>query len=90
MDTPIDARKLAPTTDNRWSAHFRATLAFGVPLIGAQLALGINTTDVMIVGRLGAENLAAMVLAGQFPVHDRRLRLFDRRHSDGGAGLWPW
>ncbi|MBB3963588.1 MATE family efflux transporter [Rhizobium metallidurans] len=67
MDTPIDARKLAPTTDNRWSAHFRATLALGVPLIGAQLAqLGINTTDVMIVGRLGAENLAAMVLAGQF------------------------
>ncbi|MBO9124973.1 MULTISPECIES: MATE family efflux transporter [unclassified Rhizobium] len=67
MDTPIDARKLAPTTDNRWSAHIRATLALGVPLIGAQLAqLGINTTDVMIVGRLGAEHLAAMVLAGQF------------------------
>ncbi|WP_111562833.1 MATE family efflux transporter [Rhizobium sp.] len=67
MDTPIDARKLAPVTDNRWSAHIRATLALGVPLIGAQLAqLGINTTDVMIVGRLGAEHLAAMVLAGQF------------------------
>jgi MATE family multidrug resistance protein len=67
MDTSIDARKLAPTTDNRWSAHIRATLALGIPLIGAQLAqLGINTTDVMIVGRLGAEHLAAMVLAGQF------------------------
>ncbi len=67
MDTPIDVRKLAPKTDNRWAAHFRATLALGIPLIGAQLAqLGINTTDVMIVGRLGAENLAAMVLSAQF------------------------
>jgi MATE family multidrug resistance protein len=67
MDTPIDARKLAPKNDNHWAAHFRATLALGVPLIGAQLAqLGINTTDVMIVGRLGAENLAAMVLSAQF------------------------
>ncbi|QRM50127.1 MATE family efflux transporter [Rhizobium sp. BG6] len=67
MDTPIDAKALAPKTDNRWAAHIRATLALGIPFIGAQLAqLGINTTDVMIVGRLGAEHLAAMVLAGQF------------------------
>jgi MATE family multidrug resistance protein len=67
MDTPIDAGKIAPATDNRWPAHFRATLALGIPFIGAQLAqLGINTTDVMIVGRLGAENLAAMVLSAQF------------------------
>ncbi|MBZ9791191.1 MATE family efflux transporter [Rhizobium sp. 3T7] len=67
MDTPIDARKLAPKTDNHWAAHFRATLALGIPLIGAQLAqLGIHTTDVMIVGRLGAESLAAMVLSAQF------------------------
>jgi putative efflux protein, MATE family len=50
-----------------WSAHIRATLALGVPLIGAQLAqLGIHTTDVVIVGQLGAVQLAAMVLAGQF------------------------
>jgi MATE family multidrug resistance protein len=67
MDTPVDVHKFAPQTDNRWGAHFRATLALGIPLIGAQLAqLGINTTDVMIVGRLGAENLAAMVLSAQF------------------------
>ena len=53
--------------DNSWSAHIRATLALGIPLIGAQLAqLGIHTTDVMIVGRLGTEQLAAIVLAGQF------------------------
>lgn len=50
-----------------WNGHIRATLALGIPLIGAQLAqLGIHTTDVVIVGRLGAQSLAAMVLAGQF------------------------
>lgn len=50
-----------------WSAHLRATLALGIPLIGAQLAqLAIHTTDMVFVGQLGAEKLAAMVLAGQF------------------------
>lgn len=53
--------------DNSWRAHFRATFALGVPLIGAQLAqLGIHTTDVVIVGRLGAVPLAALVLSSQF------------------------
>jgi len=67
MDAPLDVHKLAPQTDNHWGSHFRATLALGIPFVGAQLAqLGINTTDVMIVGRLGAENLAAMVLSAQF------------------------
>lgn len=67
MDTLLDARPAAHGNDNSWPAHFRATLALGIPLIGAQLAqLGINTTDVMIVGRLGAEQLAAMVLSAQF------------------------
>ncbi|AYG59724.1 MATE family efflux transporter [Rhizobium jaguaris] len=67
MDMPVAARPGAHDNNNSWSAHLRATLALGIPLIGAQLAqLGINTTDVMIVGRLGAEQLAAMVLAGQF------------------------
>jgi hypothetical protein len=50
-----------------WASHIRATLALGIPLIGAQLAqLGIHTTDVVIVGQLGAQSLAAMVLSGQF------------------------
>lgn len=54
-------------SSNSWGAHIRATLALGIPLIGAQLAqLGIHTTDVVIVGQLGAQSLAAMVLAGQF------------------------
>ncbi len=67
MDMPLAARPYAHDNNNSWSAHIRATLALGIPLIGAQLAqLGINTTDVMIVGRLGAEQLAAMVLAAQF------------------------
>lgn len=67
MDMPVAARPYAPDNNNSWSAHIRATLALGIPLIGAQLAqLGINTTDVMIVGRLGAEQLAAMVLSAQF------------------------
>ncbi|SCX04865.1 MULTISPECIES: MATE family efflux transporter [Agrobacterium] len=56
-----------PVGANSWTAHLRATLALGIPLIGAQLAqLGIHTTDMIIVGQLGAEKLAAMVLAGQF------------------------
>ena len=64
----VEAPVSAPVWgDNSWSSHFRATLTLGIPLIGAQLAqLGIHTTDVVIVGRLGAESLAAMVLAGQF------------------------
>lgn len=42
-------------------------MALGIPLIGAQLAqVGIHTTDMIIIGRLGAEQLAALVLAMQF------------------------
>ncbi|QRM56230.1 MATE family efflux transporter [Sinorhizobium sp. BG8] len=53
--------------NNSWKSHFLATLALGIPLIGAQLAqLGIHATDVVILGRLGAAHLAAIVLAGQF------------------------
>jgi multidrug resistance protein, MATE family len=53
--------------DNSWGAHFRTTFTLGVPLIGAQLAqLGIHTTDVVILGRLGAAHLAAIVLSSQF------------------------
>jgi MATE family multidrug resistance protein len=53
--------------DNSWAAHFRTTFTLGVPLIGAQLAqLGIHTTDVVILGRLGAAHLAAIVLSSQF------------------------
>ena len=58
---------VARRENNSWAAQVRATLALGIPLIGAQLAqLGIHTTDVVILGRLGAAHLAAIVLAGQF------------------------
>ena len=50
-----------------WARHFLETLRLGVPLIGAQIAqLAINTTDVLIVGRLGTADLAAIVLASQY------------------------
>jgi multidrug resistance protein, MATE family len=53
-------------TDNSWSAHYRATIALGVPFVGAQLAqFAIHATDVLMVGRLGTTELAAMVLAAQ-------------------------
>ncbi len=53
--------------DNSWGKHMRATLVLGLPLVGAQLAqMGIHTTDILIVARLGTLPLAAMVLAGQY------------------------
>src|SRR6218665_2343406 len=52
--------------DNSWAAHMRATVALGVPLVGAQLAqMAINTTDVILVGWLGTTELASVVLATQ-------------------------
>ncbi|MCX2725349.1 MATE family efflux transporter [Roseibium salinum] len=50
-----------------WQSDIRPTLALGLPLAGAQLAqMAINTTDVLMIGRLGAEELAASVLAFNF------------------------
>ncbi len=55
-----------PQTDNSWGMHFRASVYLGVPFIGAQLAqLAINTTDVLMVGKLGATQLAAIIIATQ-------------------------
>lgn len=49
-----------------WSGHAKATLVLGLPLIGAQLAqMAINVTDTVMVGWLGATELAAAVLATQ-------------------------
>lgn len=49
-----------------WRGHVLATIALGVPLVGAQLAqMAINTTDIVMLGRLGAVELAAGVLATQ-------------------------
>ncbi|MHA3915113.1 MATE family efflux transporter [Halovulum sp. GXIMD14793] len=44
----------------------RATLALGLPLIGVQLAqMSIHVTDTVMIGWLGAEDLAASVLGTQ-------------------------
>lgn len=49
-----------------WAGHTRATLALGVPLIGAQLAqMAIGVTDTVMIGWLGAPELAAAVLGAQ-------------------------
>ncbi|WEX75839.1 MATE family efflux transporter [Sinorhizobium numidicum] len=58
--------QVLPQTDNSWGNHYRASFYLGVPFIGAQLAqLAINTTDVLMVGKLGATQLAAIILATQ-------------------------
>lgn len=49
-----------------WGAHARATLALGLPLVGTQIAqIAITTTDVVMLGWYGTEELAATVLASQ-------------------------
>jgi MATE family multidrug resistance protein len=49
-----------------WTGHIRATFVLGIPLIGAQLAqMAIHVTDTVMVGWLGAPELAATVLATQ-------------------------
>ena len=51
------------TAQNSWSAHIRATLLLGLPLIGAQLAqMLMGVTDTLMLGWLGTEALAASVL----------------------------
>ncbi|MEX0969273.1 MAG: MATE family efflux transporter [Paracoccaceae bacterium] len=53
----------APALNNSWPAHIRATLALGLPLIGAQLAqMLMGVTDTLMLGWLSTEALAATVL----------------------------
>lgn len=62
--TSIETNTSASAQSNSWPAHFRATLALGLPLIGTQMAqMGINFIDTVMLGWLGAEALAASVLA---------------------------
>ena len=52
--------------DQRWGAHVWATLALGLPLVGTQIAqIAIATTDVVMLGWYGTEELAATVLGSQ-------------------------
>lgn len=52
-----------PAVTPSWRRETRATLALALPLIAAQLAqIAINTTDTLMIGRLGPEALAAGAL----------------------------
>lgn len=55
-----------PETPAAWRVHLGATLKLGLPLVGTQLLqMSINVTDTVMIGQLGAEELAAAVLATQ-------------------------
>ena len=62
------SREPAPTqSKSLWQSDILPTLSLGMPLAGAQIAqIAINTTDVLMIGRLGAVELAASVLAFNF------------------------
>lgn len=66
--TPHSGAPTAPATLpvlRRWSAEFAALFHLGWPLIVAQLAQNLLlTTDVIMLGWLGADALAASTLAG--------------------------
>lgn len=60
------AAPIAPHTLKSWGEHLRATFRLGVPLVGAHLGLMLmNTTDTVMLGWYGVEELAASVLATQ-------------------------
>ena len=66
MDSMRDPSGKGSQTTLSWAGHTRATLALGVPLIGAQLAqMAIGVTDTVMIGWLGAPELAAAVLGAQ-------------------------
>lgn len=49
-----------------WREHLRASLSLGIPLVGGQLGLMLmNTTDTVMLGWYGVEDLAGGVLATQ-------------------------
>jgi MATE family multidrug resistance protein len=53
-----------PSPSTRWIAEFRASIALGWPLILTNLAqAALTATDVLLLGRLGADALAAGTLA---------------------------
>lgn len=62
-DETTTAPYLAAATDHSWAGHIRATLLLGLPLVGSQLAQNlIWLTDTVMLGWLGANELAASVL----------------------------
>lgn len=60
IDIPVSS------PEKSFSDHIKATLVLGLPLVGAQLAqMGIGVTDTIMIGWLGARELAASVLGTQ-------------------------
>ncbi|QFT30038.1 Multidrug resistance protein MdtK [Labrenzia sp. THAF82] len=67
MARPASGVPDSATNQSLWRSDILPTLALGLPLAGAQIAqMAINTTDVLMIGRLGAQELAASVLAFNF------------------------
>ena len=65
MSQVLNKSNLVPTVSNELSQLLR----LGIPLIGAQLAqISVNTMDVLMIGWLGAEDLAASVLVFNYYV----------------------
>ncbi len=63
IDNDLQSSLTAPKS---WREHIRASLALGIPLVGGQLGLMLmNTTDTVMLGWYGVEELAAGVLATQ-------------------------
>lgn len=70
MVTATDAAAAGPSRASGWAPELRATLALAWPLIVAQLAtIALTATDVVMMGWLGPEFLAAGSLstAGLYP-----------------------
>ncbi|WP_299860501.1 MATE family efflux transporter [uncultured Hoeflea sp.] len=62
----MSAAAMNRADDRSWGAHIWATLALGLPLVGTQIAqIAIATTDVVMLGWYGTEELAATVLGSQ-------------------------
>ncbi len=50
-----------------WRQHYAALYRLGLPLVGAQMAqMAIHATDIAMVGRIGAPELAATALATNY------------------------
>ncbi len=65
---PCDCTAMMHSTENTdqtnsWRSHVAATLSLGLPLVGAQMAqVSIGATDAVMIGWLGARELAASTL----------------------------
>jgi MATE family multidrug resistance protein len=62
-DTATEKAGRRASRNHAWRVEIRATLALAWPLAVAQVGqIAINTTDVVMIGRLGADELAASAL----------------------------